>query len=251
MMIYKNNDQYLGFWANNLRNNFGKMKYSSGDYYSGSWKDDKRIFFGTYFDYKYKITYIGTFLDDRRSFIKDEFKLISGNVFFSDQIGEYEFSIELIDDISYRKTSSTSIYEYSKLLPIGFKTETVSKLDFSKQTFYIGHFDPIRQFYGMGKLYYNYGSDLINNELNLDLSLYSLEYENLKFSGFRCYHSLFENGYPNGFGMIDYENGDRYIGSITNGQINGEGLFIKTTGERIKALWYNGLLIDKKYETLI
>ena len=103
----------------------------------------------------------------------------------------------------------------------------------------------------MGKLYYNYGSDLINNELNLDLSLYSLEYENLKFSGFRCYHSLFENGYPNGFGMIDYENGDRYIGSITNGQINGEGLFIKTTGERIKALWYNGLLIDKKYETLI
>lgn len=251
MMIYKNNDQYLGFWSNDLRSNFGKMKYSSGDYYSGTWEEDKKEVFGTYFDSECRITYVGTFFNDKRTFINDEFRLISGNVFFTDQVGEYDFSIKKEDLSSFRKTTVTSIYEYTKLMPASFKSEVISRLDSSKQTFYIGHFDHIRQFYGMGKLYYNYGNELINNEICSSIPIHSSKHEKIKFSGYRSYHSLFENGYPNGFGMINYENGDKYIGSITNGQINGEGIFIRSTGKRIKALWYNGLIVDKKYETVV
>lgn len=258
MMLYKNGDQYLGFWSNGTRNCFGKMKYSSGDYYSGTWHDGKKEIFGNYFDIKYNITYIGTFKDDKKTFIKDEFKLISGNTFYTDHVGEHEFSItkETIESSEdsgkcrYRKTSQHFIYEYDKIIPSSFMTELIQKLDSSKQTFYIGHFDPIKNFYGIGKLYYNYGDTLINNNYENTI-MYSSSREKIKYSGFRCFHSLFEGGFPNGFGMIDYENGDRYIGDITNGQVNGEGLFIKTTGERVKALWYNGHLVETKYRTMI
>lgn len=248
MMIYKNGDQYMGYWYNNRKNCFGKMKYKSGDYYSGTWEDDRKEVFGNYFDSDMNVTYIGTFKDDKRTFIKDEYKLISGNSFLTDHIGEHEFTIEkkIIDEIEkIKKSAGSYVYEYGKLMYTNFNTDVIDKLDSSRQTFYIGHYDSIGCFYGIGKLYYNYSKDIINNTVSPN-TLYSKDHEKDKFKGYRCYHSLFDNGYPNGYGMINYEDGSRYIGSITNGKLNGKGLFIKSNGERIRALWFDGNIVEIK-----
>lgn len=242
MMIYKNNDIYVGFWYNGKRSIFGKLKYSNGDYYSGTWYNDKKEVFGSYFDAKGKITYIGSFKDDMRTFINDEYTLIAGNSFYTDCIGDYESSLKLVEKGIDQSTCSC-VYDHSHLVLNNFSNKIHIEENNCRQIYYIGHFDFQKQFYGMGKLFYNYNKGIIDNKVS-HLNLYSEEFENEKFKGYRCYHCLFESGSPNGFGMINYENGDKYIGNIKNGQVNGNGTLIKNSGERIKAFWVNGNIID-------
>lgn len=249
MMIYKNNDIYVGYWYNGKRSTFGKLKYANGDYYSGTWYDDKKEVFGAYYDSNFKVTYIGSFLNDKRTFNKHEYTLTAGNTFYTDSIGDYQSVLKEIEN-GINQSTGTTIYDHSHLISNNFMNTVHSEENNCRQIYYVGHFDFQKQFYGMGKLFYNYHKGIINNKIS-ELELYSKDFEQENFKGFRCYHCLFESGSPNGFGMINYENGDRYIGNITNGQVNGSGTLLKNSGECIKAFWVNGNLINIQSKNLL
>lgn len=249
MMTYKNKDKYVGYWSDNKRTCFGKMKYQNGDFYSGTWKDDKREIFGNFFDSTLKITYIGSFKDDKRTFIKDEFTLVQGCTFYSDYIGEYQFELKEQED-SIEKHTGSCIYEYSNLINISNTCSTKDEFEECHQIYYIGHFDFKKDFYGMGTLFYAYDNKIIVNPTSTH-KFYSDAYINDTFKGFRVYHCEFENGIPNGFGMINYENGDKYIGGLRNGMIDGDGVMFKFDGTKMKGLWSNGEIINVKLNEVV
>lgn len=236
IMIYSNGDIYSGYWHNGKRNIFGKIKYKNGNYYSGIWCEDKFDEFGIYYNNKYRITYIGTFKDNKCTFNKDEFKLIDNHLFYSDYIGERINNLEIKDD-EIKHILSEKIYDKNLLLTSINKNKVLnSKSDFN-QNHYIGHYDYTKRFYGIGMLFHN--SENVISKNYEDILKYSKEYYENKYKGYRSYYSLFLDGIPNVFGMINYENGDKYIGNIKNGKLNGIGTFIKNNGERIKAFWDN------------
>lgn len=236
---YKSGEVYSGLWCNGKRNISGKIKYQNGNYYSGSWNNDNIDDFGCYYDNKMNLTYIGTFKDGKRSFIKDEFTLIQGHLFLSDFFGEYQVNFVNINNITQQQIHQ-KIFDGPNIVLMGYDNENKERYN---QVSYFGHFNFLKHFYGLGKLYYNHTKELINNNYE-HLDNYSTEYINEKHKGFRCYHTMFEGGYPNGFGLVKYENGDKYIGNIRNGHINGNGVLYKLDGRKIRGFWNNGILVN-------
>lgn len=238
---YNSGETYSGIWCNGKRNISGKIKYQNGNYYSGSWNNDSIDDFGCYYDKKMDITYIGTFKDGKRSFIKDEFTLIQGHLFLSDLFGEYQVNF-IVNNSKIKQEINQKIFDGPNIILVGYNNETKEKY---RQVSYFGHFNFLKHFYGLGKMYYNHSNDLIINNYE-SYDQYSNEFFETKYKGFRYYHVSFEDGYPNGFGLIKYENGDKYIGNIKNGHITGSGTLYKFNGEKIRGFWNNNILINTK-----
>lgn len=241
LMSYINGDLYSGYWYNGKRNIFGKIKYSNENYYSGIWNEDKYDNFGIFYNNKFKIAYLGTFKDNKCTFNKDEFKLIDGHVFYSDYIGERNNNVEINND-EIKQISSEKIYQHNLLLNSFNNNKPLNSHNDFTQNHYIGHYDFTKKFYGIGMLFYNSEMEIIKNYNNV--IKYSNEFYDDHYKGYRSYYSLFLNGIPNIFGIINYENGDRYIGNIKNGKLNGIGTVFKKNGERIKAFWNNNVKIN-------
>lgn len=242
-MIYKNGDIYSGFWSNNKRNIYGKIIYNNGNYYSGTWIDDYINIFGMFYDSNINITYIGTFNNGKRTFKKDEHIIIDGSFLDSDIIGEHCNEIESSEN-EYIQKSTNTLYLMEKLLLDTFCNTKQNNLNDCRQKYYIGHYDLMQNFYGFGKLFYNRNNKPYNNDVS-SYEVYSNEYLKNKYNGYRTYHTTFSDGLPNGFGMIEFENGDRYIGGISKGEVSGNGTLFKKDGTKIKAFWNRNISICK------
>jgi hypothetical protein len=244
-MNYKNGDIYIGFWNSGKRSHFGKINYFNGDYFTGTWYDDKKTEFGTYYNREMNVTYIGTFVDDKESFIKDEFTLFKGHYYPSDFFGTYE--IELYnqnDDKGNKKIAqklSKEVYDQGNLLVAHSKE--ITTFTNCQQTYYVGHYDYTREIFGFGKLYINITGNIIRNSPEGE-EIMTKEYLDSKFENFRVYHSNFIESFPNGFCKIDYENGDIYIGSVKNSHLHGHGTLFKNDGSKIKGFWNNNKIIQ-------
>lgn len=240
-MIYRTGDIYIGYWYDGKYNIFGKFIDKNGDFYSGTWIDGKREIYGVLYDHVTNTTYSGTFKDDKRTFIKHQFTVLDGKQFYTDIIGEYSIELEDINEVIKHKYSNV-LYEREKLLLSNYRNTNIESFNEHRQKFYIGHYDFTQNIYGFGKLFYNKDKKLIINEYN-DTRIYSTEYFERKYNGFRIYHSLFNNGSPNGHGMIEFENGDKYIGDIKDGQVTGTGTIFKNDGNIVRGFWNNNKLI--------
>lgn len=243
-MKYKNGNVYSGFWNTDEKSHFGKMKYVNNDYFIGTWYNDKKIDFGTFYNSKRNITYVGTFKDDKETFNKDEFTLIKGHYYPSDFFGTYE--IELIDhedsegNILFSQKLSKLIYDQDNM--VLSQSKDISKFVNNQQIYHVGNYDYLKDIFGFGKLYYNSSSKIIHNFPKGD-EIMTQEYIETKFKGYRIYHCNFINSTPNGFGKIDYENGDIYIGNIKNSLLNGYGTVFKSDGTKIKGFWNDNIII--------
>lgn len=242
-MIYKNGDIYSGFWNKGKRNNYGKFNYNNGNYYSGTWVDDYMNIFGILYDSSLNISYIGTFNNGKRTFNKDEHILIDGSILDNDIMGEYCNEIEKSKNECIQKSTNT-IYYMERLLINSFNNRINDDIKDLKQKYYVGHYDFMQNFHGFGKLFYNRGENIIKNEFNIN-GVYSNDYFKMKYKGYRTYHTTFKDGIPNGFGMIEFENGDKYIGGIIDGEVSGNGTLFKSDGNKIKAFWNRNISICK------
>lgn len=240
-MIYKTGDIYVGYWYEDKYNIFGKLIFKNGDYYSGTWKDGKKEIYGYLYDHKTNTTYSGTFKDDKRTFNKNEFTVLDGKQFSTDIIGEYSIDLQKDDD-SIKQKYFNILYQHGKLLISDFKNNEIKNNNDVRQKFYIGHYDFTYKIHGYGKLFFNASKEIVLNK-NEDTVLYSNEYFENRYKGFRVYHSLFSNGCPNGHGMIEFENGDRYIGEIQDGQVTGIGTIFKKDGTCVKGFFNHNNLI--------
>lgn len=68
--------------------------------------------------------------------------------------------------------------------------------------------------------------------------------------GFAVYEGNFKNEKPNGKGIMDYGNGDKFEGNFTNGQEDGEGVLYKKNVPT-KVIYKNGIASEKKEVTVI
>jgi hypothetical protein len=241
-MTYKNGDSYTGFWSFNKKSNFGKMKYSNGDYYIGTWYEDKKEEFGLFYDKQMNITYIGTFKDDKETFISDEFTLVNGYYYPSDFMGEYEIKTNNNENNETTYMFSKQVFNCEKLLITHSKD--ITQLLNLKQSYYVGNYDYLGECYGFGKLYINRTNKIINNNTTTN-DITTKEYIDEKFKGFDCYYCNFIESYPNGFGMIKCNNGNVYIGNIFNSKFNGYGTLFKKNGIKLKGFWNNNKLVHK------
>ena len=58
-----------------------------------------------------------------------------------------------------------------------------------------------------------------------------------------------KDGIPNGVGILDYPDGDFYLGEWKNGQFHGQGTFTYTNGMKYEGEWKNGKPNGKGTET--
>lgn len=234
-MKYTTGDIYVGYWYDGKYNIFGKMIYANGDYYSGVWNNGLKDKFGVLYDHKTNTTYNGTFKDDKRTFNKHEFKILDGQPFYSNIIGEYSIEMENINEI-IRYKNHNIIYNDQNLMISSYENIDIEEIGNNRQKFYIGHYDFTQQIYGFGILFFNKKNKIISNNCD-DTIIYSSEYFLKKYKGFRTYYSLFSDGCPDSFGLIEFENGDKYIGDIKNGQVTGYGTLFKNNGNVVRAFW--------------
>ena len=67
-----------------------------------------------------------------------------------------------------------------------------------------------------------------------------IEYNNATYEG------DIVNGEENGFGVIYWDTGDKYIGEWRSGEMNGQGVFTGSNGETITGTWLDGNLISSE-----
>lgn len=244
-MKYKNGDIYSGFWNSDMKSHFGKMSYSNGDYFTGTWYENKKADFGNFYNKKMNVTYVGTFKDDNESFIKDEFTLLRGHHCPSDFFGTYEIELYNQEDsdgnIKISQKLSKLVYDQGNLAISYTKPLNINNC---QQTYHVGHYDYMREIFGFGKLYINTSGKTIRNSPSGE-EIMTKEYIDAKFQGYCIFHCNFIDNYPNGFGKINFENGDVYIGNIKRSKLNGHGTLFKSDGSKIKAFWNNNHMIQR------
>lgn len=241
-MKYSNGDSYIGYWCQGKQSFHGKMIYSNGDQYIGTWYDGKKEEFGSYFDKKMNITYVGTFKDDKRLFQSDEFKLYKGNHMTTNITGAYE--VELLKNSNGDKAMKIAKTCYDGSYLLSCSSNNIPCDEFTqRQCFYTGNFDFMRHFYGYGKFYINPESTIINNITENEE--FSESYIKNKFNGFHIYHGIFNENKLNGFGMVTYRNGDRYVGNFKDTAQNGFGTILKIDGSRYSGFWNSGRMIHQ------
>ena len=58
------------------------------------------------------------------------------------------------------------------------------------------------------------------------------------------YHGAFDKfTRPNGFGTMDFPNGDKYEGEWVKGKYHGKGVYIYADGGRLEGSWENGKMV--------
>lgn len=241
-MKYANGDIYIGYWCEDKRSFHGKMYYKNNDHYIGTWYNDKREEFGSFYDSKMNITYVGTFKNDKRCFDDEEFKLYKGNYQSSIYTGAYE--IELAKDTSGKKSMQIAKTCYENLLMMSCSSKNIPCDEFNRrQFFYTGNFDFSKNFYGYGKFFINPENTIIRNSTTCED--FSEGYIKEKFKGYHIYHGIFDDNKLNGFGMVTYRNGDRYVGDFKDNIQNGYGSMIKTDGTRYSGFWNFGRMVHR------
>lgn len=240
-MKYTNGDIYIGYWTQNKRSFYGKMYYSNGSYYNGTWYSDKKEEFGLFYDKTKNKTYVGTFKDDQMSYNEDEYKIYEGEYYNSNITGAYEIELYINTEGNKKMKIAKTCYEKERLLVSSSRDIPCDEFS-SRQTFYIGCFDYTRNFYGYGKLYINSDDSIIRNSTKADE--FTSEYINEKFKGYNVYHGVYSDNAINGFGMLVWKNGDRYIGDFKENQLDGEGTIFKNNGKKIKSTWLSGKLVN-------
>lgn len=239
-MQYKNGDIYYGYWKNNKRDIYGKMIYKTKEVYIGVWSNDLREEFGILLDKSHNKSYVGSFKNDLPTYNKDEFIILKkSNHNDNTIIGEMEKNIKKEMD-EYLILFGVSIFNKSELKINQFVNIKLEKLNNDKQSYYIGQFNNDHIENGFGRLFFNPNI----NPIERDSFDYLSSNKDIKeiYDGFVEYQCMFQNGKPNGFGIVRYSDGRKYIGNLKNGYFHGEGIFITSNGDVLKAKWLEGKL---------
>jgi len=242
-MKYKNGDKYYGYWSKNMKNMFGTYIYENSNYFSGIYLNDVQDEYGVFYDKENNISYIGTFKDGIRTFNKDEFILSNKKISNDQFIGQYNVKLTK-DDNLYNKLTDIKIYENEDVyVSQSSNDKSINKKDKSRT--YIGNFDYDTNIHGCGRLFYDDNNMVINNFS--DREPYSEEYIKEKYQNYIEYQCVFSERNSNGFGVIKYSNGDKYIGNIKNGFRNGNGTLFKTCGQIDRVYWVNNTIGHTTY----
>ena len=60
------------------------------------------------------------------------------------------------------------------------------------------------------------------------------------------YQGIFQNGLKNSIGILNFSNGDQFLGEFMNGLANGLGIYTENkTNEKIFGIWKDNLLTIK------
>ena len=232
--------RYTGFFEDGIPNGHGIITWSSGDTYIGEFKNNKRTMQGSYyFADGYYLR--GYFKDNLRHGPNDQF-LPNG------QKDKMESGVFDMDNLS-KKTSGCiygsdkdgfgviwydngNIYEgYSKK----GQYNGYGKLSLSDGSVYEGNFRN-GKYHGYGMLTQPdtvlagiWEEGKYNGALKNQKGCVSGDCENsysVLVDETRKYFGDFKHGQPNGRGRIEYKNGDRYNGTISNGSMVGYGTYI-------------------------
>lgn len=244
-ILYPNLDRYYGFWSNDKKNVFGKTFYNTGDFHIGVYEEDSASEFGVYYSLTDNISYLGTFFNNKRSFNKDEYKIIQGCVLYSDLIGIYDVSIKKYE-LTYKKKSFHSVYVTDKQYYTEASNYEIDNINKNKSKCYYGSFNQNCEIFGCGRFFSDNNDEITDNDVS-DLEPYSIEYLKKKYKNYVEYQGLFHSRSQNGFGYIKYPNGDYYIGDIKFGLRDGNGTLNKNNGEIYKAFWVGGYIKYNNY----
>lgn len=239
-MSYKNGDVYYGYWKNGKRNIYGKMLYKSKEIYIGIWNNNLREDFGILLNRSHKKSYVGSFKDDKATYNENEFLILRKDIHNDNTIiGEVEKCIKKNDD-EYLIVFGASIFNKSEIKKNHYVNMKMQDISDNRQAYYIGQFNNDHIEDGFGRLFFNSDTNLINPE-TFD---YFSSTKNISeiYNGFTEYQCMFKNGKPNGFGIVKFSDGKKYIGNLKDGFFHGNGIFISCNGTVLKGKWHDGKL---------
>lgn len=239
-MTYKNGDIYYGYWKNGKRSVYGKMLYKTKEIYIGVWNEDLREDFGILLNKSHNKSYVGSFKNNEPTYNDNEFVILNKEIHNSATIiGEVEKCIKKNDD-EYLVVFGASIFDKSDLKRNHFVNKKMGDISDNRQAYYIGQFNKEHIEDGFGRLFFNSDSKIIDSET---FNLFSSDkHISDIYNGFTEYQCMFKNGKPNGFGIVKFSDGKKYIGNLKNGFFHGNGVFINGNGTILKGKWHDGKL---------
>ncbi|MEW6077584.1 MAG: AHH domain-containing protein [Thermodesulfobacteriota bacterium] len=247
LIIYENNEKYLGSLKNGIRCGRGTLYYSNGNKYEGEWSDNEKNGEGT-FHFSDGGTYTGSWLKGKKNgsgrydlptgafyegnWVDDERSGLGVFVFRGGSKFEGQWANDKRNGHGKLQTVSGAEYEGD------WKDDKINgkgKMSLPDGEYYDGEWIDNKK-NGKGVYYWKDGSAYIGDWQD-DLPHGG---GNFFWINGDVYDGEWESGLPNGEGTLFYENGDHYEGSWVDGSKEGEGTYVFENGNIYKGFFLNG-----------
>jgi hypothetical protein len=231
-MIYDNGDIYEGEWIDGLRHGNGIFTTYNEDgevaTYNGNWENDKKNGSGIYKDEDYE--YMGSWKNDKKH----------GNGTLESTVIEYIG--QWVD--GYMQGQGEYIFHFLE----SFKQHYVGELymdSFSGvgklETFEDGKLTKVENGYFVRDHFTGEDKNLPLPKNSRYLNI-TIDNDTGKYYGETSLNTSTYDYEANGYGIINFENGNKYIGLWKNNQYNGLGTLIKSNGSSTEGYWSYGKL---------